>query len=154
MKWTIQELIKLQNINKDFEGILDFSSYIEDTDIINISPVDVVGSFEIYDNSLFEFYIDINCTLTLACAITLEEVKYEIDIQVEEVYSSDKSDEYNIIEGITIDLLPIIWSNIILEKPMRVLSKNAYENYESEITDSKQDESINQAFANLDKYKK
>ncbi len=154
MKWTTHELTKLQNINNKFTEVLDLSKYIEKTDIIKISPVKVSGDFEIYDNSIYEFYIEIKCTLTLACAITLEEVPYDVDIRVEEVFSSNKSDEYNLIEGITIDLLPIIWSNIILEKPMRVISENAYKNYKSEIDDLGKEESINQAFANLNKYKK
>jgi len=154
MKWTIQELTKLQNINNEFEGFVDLASYIEKTDIIKISPVEINGSFEIYDNSLYEFYFDIRCTLTLACAITLVEVPYEIDISVEEIFSSDINDDYNNIDGITIDLLPIIWSNIILEKPMRVLSKDAYLNHQEETVDLEVEEDINQVFANLKNYNK
>ena len=154
MKWTIQELTKLQNINNEFEGFVDLASYIEKTDIIKISPVEINGSFEIYDNSLYEFYFDIRCTLTLACAITLVEVPYEIDISVEEIFSSDINDDYNNIDGITIDLLPIIWSNIILEKPMRVLSKDAYLNHQEETVDLEVEEDINQVFADLKNYNK
>ncbi len=78
MKWTVQELIKLQNIDNTFKEVLDFSSYIENTEIIDISLVQVEGDFEIYESSIFEFYIEIKCTLTLACAITLENVLYEL----------------------------------------------------------------------------
>ena len=154
MKWTIQELTKLQNIDNEFKETIDLSSYIDNTDIIKISPVEINGSFEIYDDDLYEFYFNIKCTLTLACAITLVEVPYEIDISVEEIFSSDVNDEYNNIDGITIDLLPIIWSNILLEKPMRVLSKDAYLNQQKEISDLEVEEDINQAFANLKNYNK
>lgn len=154
MKWTIQELIKLQNFDNTFKDVLDFSSYLDNSDIINISPVEVEGDFEIYDNSIFEFYIEIKCTLTQACAITLEDVSYELNITVEETFSVNKSEKYILIDGITIDLLPIIWSNILLEKPMRVLSENAYKNHQSEITKFDDDEGVNQAFANLKNYKK
>ena len=154
MKWTIQELIKLQNYDTKFSGSLDYSSYLDKTDILAISPVIIEGDFEIYDNSIFEFYIDIKCTLTLACAITLKEVLYEVDIRVEEIFSTEKSDEYNLIDGITVDLLPVIWSNIILEKPMRVVSENAYNEFASETDEIDEDKSTNQAFANLKNYKK
>ncbi len=154
MKWTIHELRKLQNINNEFEGTVDLTNYIKNTDIIKISPVKIKGSFEIYDDSMYEFYFDITCTLTLACAITLVEVPYLLDISVEEIFSTDKEDEYNYIEGITIDLLPFIWSNIILEKPMRIISENAYQNQESEIPEIEEAESINKAFAKLKSYKK
>ena len=94
LKWTIHELRKLQNINNEFEGTVDLTNYIKNTDIIKISPVKIKGSFEIYDDSMYEFYFDITCTLTLACAITLVEVPYLLDISVEEIFSTDKEDEF------------------------------------------------------------
>lgn len=153
MKWTIQELIKNQNTDYTFEGTIDFSSTIENTDIIAISPVHVEGEYEIYDNEEFIFYLRISCTLTLACALTLEEVDYPLDFDVEEVFTTFDNEDYNKVEGITIDLLPIIWSNIILEKPMRVLSENAYEKYQHENVEVEVDETEN-AFAALKDYKK
>ena len=153
MKWTIHELRKLQNINNEFNEVVDLTAYIEGTDIVKISPVQIEGSFEIYDDSLYEFYFDIKCTLTLTCAITLVEVPYELEISVEEVFTNDEKDDFNNIEGITIDLLPIIWSNIILEMPMRVVSENAYDNFELDNTEFEEDE-IDNAFSNLKNYKK
>jgi uncharacterized protein len=96
------------------------------------------------------FYLDIKCTLVLPCAVSLDEVEYLIDLSVEEVFTEHKSDDSNIIEGITIDLLPIIWSNILLEKPMRVLSENAYEKVNFENTEFEEEE-LENAFANLKK---
>jgi uncharacterized protein len=77
-----------------------------------------------------------------------------MDISVEEIFSQDINDDYNNIEGITIDLLPIIWSNIILEKPMRILSENAYQNQEEETVEFDKSDDLNQAFAKLKNYKK
>lgn len=153
MKWTIHELIKKHATNNKFSAIIDFRENIKNTDIIAISDVLIKGDYEVYDSSEFIFYIDISCTLTLECAITLKEVAYEMDLQVEEVFSTDKDEESNTIEGITIDLLPIIWSNIILEMPMRVISENAYDNFELENTEFDDDE-IENAFSNLKNYKK
>ena len=148
MKWTIHELIKKYATNNKFKAVIDFTEDIKGTDILAISPVEVSGDYEVYDNSEFIFYIDIKCTLTLECAITLKEVPYELDIQVEEVFSTEEDEESNTIEGITIDLLPIIWSNIILEMPMRVVSENAYDNFELDNTEFDDDE-IENAFSNL-----
>jgi uncharacterized protein len=153
MKWTIHELIKKYATNNKFKAVIDFTEDIKGTDILAISPVEVSGDYEVYDNSEFIFYIDIKCTLTLECAITLKEVPYELDIQVEEVFSTEEDEESNTIEGITIDLLPIIWSNIILEMPMRVVSENAYDNFELDNTEFDDDE-IENAFSNLKNLKK
>jgi len=150
MKWTTHELIKLENIDNRFDTKIDLSEFIGGTDIIKMSLVEVSGDFEIYDNEEFVFYIDIKCTLVLPCAITLDEVEYVIDISVEEVFTSHKDGDSNTIEGITIDLLPIIWSNILLEKPMRVLSENAYDKVDFGNTDFEEDE-LDNAFADLKK---
>lgn len=153
MKWTIHELIKKHTTNNNFEAVLDFSNKIDGTDILAISEVNVKGNYEVFDSSEFVFDIDIKCTLTLECAITLKEIAFDIDIQVEEVFSIEEDDESNTIEGITIDLLPIIWSNILLEMPMRVISENAYDNFELDNTEFEEDE-IENVFSNLKNYKK
>ena len=63
----------------------------------------------------------------------------------------DENDEYLTIEGITIDLLPIIWSNIYLEKPMRVVHPDALDETFDEPTDSS--EEVNPQFKELKQYK-
>lgn len=150
MKWTTHELIKLVNTNNEIDEVVDLSGYIENTDIIRISPVEVTGDFEIYDAEEFAFYLDIRCTLTLPCALTLEEVEYPVDLSVEEVFTTYKDEESNTIDGITIDLLPIIWSNILLDKPMRVVSENAHEKVDFENTEFEEEETTN-VFASLKK---
>ena len=151
MKWTIHELLKNKTHNNQFEFTLDFSDKIQGSDIIEITPVEVVGDYEIYDNIEYVFYMDIKCTLTMACAITLEPVEVDLDFSVEEVFTEDKEDDFNTIDGITIDLLPIIWSNIILEKPMRVVKDNADYDFESENVEL--DDNINEAFSKLKDFK-
>ena len=153
MKWTIHELIRIYNQDNTFEGDIDFSDWIEKTDIIRISKCHVEGDFEIYNNDEYVFYMDIVCTLTLPCAITLQEVDYEIDISVEETLSTVKNEDFHIIEGITVDLLPIIWSNIVLEKPMRVLSENAYDDFSENNIELEADENEENAFSKLKNFK-
>jgi len=149
----MQELVKLYHVDNEIEETIDFGSDFGNTDIIRMSKVHVSGDFEVYDNKEFIFYLNIKCTMTLPCALTLEEVEYPIDLDVEEVFSLEPSEESNLIDGITIDLLSIIWSNIILEKPMRVVAKHAEENFELNNTEF-EDEDINEAFALLKNYKK
>lgn len=152
MKWTIHELIKLEHVNNEIDEIVDLNGYIEGTDIVAISPVHVQGDFEVYDNEEFVFYLDIDCTLTLECAITLKEVSYPMSLSVEESFTTFRNDDSQLIEGITIDLLPIIWSNILLEKPMRVVSEGAYDEVDfgnTEFTDEPDN-----AFADLKKHNK
>ena len=100
-------------------------SYLENTDIRDISKVKVEGSIKPYENN-FELDMNIKCTLTLICSISLKDVKYDVDIDVNEVIgeSTDEVEieENNKIINNTIDLIPIIWQNIILEVPLKVIS--------------------------------
>ena len=100
-------------------------SYLENTDIRDISKVKVEGSIRPYENN-FELDMNIKCTLTLICSISLKDVKYDVDIDVNEVIgeSTDEVEieENNKIINNTIDLIPIIWQNIILEVPLKVIS--------------------------------
>ena len=57
------------------------------------------------------------------------------------------------LDGITIDLLPIIWSNIVLEKPMRILSENAYDNFSENNIELEADENEKNAFSKLKNFK-
>jgi uncharacterized protein len=154
MKWTIYELMKLERQDNELDYTIDISEFLPNTDIISASPFHVTGEFTIYDKEEFVFDLDIRGTLILPCAITLKEVEYPIDIEVEEVFTTFKDDETIFIEGITIDLLPIIWSNILLEKPMRVVSEGAYDEVDFENTSFEDEDEVNNAFANLKKYSK
>ncbi len=150
MKWTTHELIKRVNRDNKIDESVDLSEFIKDSDIIRVSNVKVTGDFEVYDGEEFVFYLDIKCILVLPCAITLKEVEYPLEIYTEESFTTYKDDDSIIIDGITIDLLPIIWSNILLEKPMRVISENAYDEVDYENTEIEAEERPN-AFADLKK---
>ncbi len=152
MKWTLSELKKKQYQENSFDETLDYSELIEPgSDLLKITPVRVQGTFEVEDHQYYHFYLKIQTTLTMACAITLEPVEVPLDFEVTETFSEDENDEYRQVDGITVDLLPIIWSNIYLEKPLRVVSPNAkYENPEKESSGKK----INPAFKDLEKYKR
>ncbi len=152
MKWTLSELRKKQYQENSFDETLDYSELIEPgSDFLAISPVRVQGTFEVEDMMYYHFHLHIQTTLTIACAITLKPVEVPLDFTVTETFSEDEHDEYRQVDGITVDLLPIIWSNIYLEKPLRVVSPNAkYENPKKASSGKK----INPAFKDLEKYKR
>lgn len=152
MKWTIYELIKLERYNNQIDTTVDITPFLPGIDIIKATPIRVVGEFHVYDKEEFVFDLQITGTLTMPCAITLKEVEYPVDIDTEEVFRTVRDDDSIFIDGITIDLLPIIWSNIILDKPMRVISEGAYDEVDFEPV-TFEDEPTN-AFADLKKYNK
>ena len=109
----------------DIDEVYSFSKKeLENTDIISLDNVKVTG--DITKNSMDEYIInvDINGKMVLPCAITLKPVDYKfmthVDGNIEELLEEigeklEKGQK-------TLDILPIIWENILMEIPIRVVS--------------------------------
>lgn len=97
---------------------------LEGTDLLKLENVKVNG--RIIKNSLGNIELDLNVTgkMTMPCAITLKPVdcpfNIEINGELDELIEEKSKNFQN-----TIDILPIIWENILLEIPMRVVSEEA-----------------------------
>lgn len=99
--------------------------YLNNSEIKDISDVKISGSISPF-NEDFEINLNIKCTLVLICSISLNDVPYDIDININEIISENdvNLEENNKIINNTIDLMPIIWQNIILEVPLKVVDPN------------------------------
>ena len=126
----IFDLIKLKNnvvdiIDIDSDVVFSKDQFVG-TDLIDLLNVHAVGS--IYKDSMDDICLSLSVSgvMVLPCAITLEEVPYNfqfsIDNRLENLLDELKNDKK--VEN-TIDILPIIWENILMEIPMRVISPNA-----------------------------
>ena len=129
MKIDLTKLLLSQcdeiEIDNDLEIPKEFSN---GTDIKDISKVKLLGSIT-DDGENFNLSLNINCILTLTCSVSLKDVKYPINIDIDEILSQNSNnieDFYKIINN-SIDLLPIIWQNILLEVPIRVVSPDIEE---------------------------
>lgn len=131
------DLTKLQN-RKENELIfnevitLDKSIY-ENTDIRELSPLDV--SINIHRFNDFEYNMDlyIKGTMILPCSITLKDVIYpfEIKTEVKLTNNTENDEEYVKIIQNNIDIIPIIWQNIVLEIPLKVTSEDISDSIQS-----------------------
>lgn len=121
------DLTKLNNKIVDSieieENYLFDETYMNQANIIKMDNVIVTG--EITKDILDEIYLNlsIETTIYLQCAITLKEVKYPIKIE-KEGSISELVEENDKKYTNTIDILPIIWENILMEVPMRVESSD------------------------------
>lgn len=124
------DLTKLQNrkaneleYNETIE--LDKSLY-EGTDIRSLSPIDVSITIHRVTDSSYSMSLKIKGTMVLPCSLTLKDVLYPFDIKTEVKVSNDdeEDEEYVKIIQNNIDIIPIIWQNIVLEIPLRVVSED------------------------------
>lgn len=156
MKWTIHELIKKSNSDVNIDRSLNLKKFLSDdfNDVIDILDTSVSGNFEYNEEyETFAFYLNLKTTLVMLCSITLKQVNVSLDFDTELYFSRDFiDDDTHVIKGITIDLKPYIFSEIITEKPMRVVSKGAYEEYDEKIEKLDEEEIVeNSPFAKLKK---
>lgn len=150
MKWTLAELRKQQfpiEINEE----IDFSEYAyRINDLKSMSKVKVKGQGYEMNEDEYVFSLDIKASLVLQCAVSLEDVDYDLSFHVDEVFVKEASEddlEANVIEGNTINLLDAVVDDVVLNVPMKVVKKG-YENiFKSE--KEKDEEKINPAFESL-----
>lgn len=124
------DLLRLKNnVDKIIEIDQDITFNKDDftgTDLIDLNDVHVSGNLTKDSMDDICLYLSVSGVMVLPCAITLEEVNHNfsfiIDDKLENILEELKNDKK--IEN-TIDILPIIWENILMEIPMRVVSPNA-----------------------------
>lgn len=96
---------------------------LEKTDIISLDNISVKGY--ITSNSIDDYDLDVNVDgiMVLPSSLTLEPTDYKFSIKIEgnidellkEINETLKKNQN------TIDILPIIWENILMEIPIRVV---------------------------------
>lgn len=89
-------------------------SYIEYTDIKKLAKVKISGNLtKDYDNNII-LNINIMGNMTILDTLTNEEIDYPFNINI-----IDEIIEINANVKNTLDIMPILWENIILEVPSR-----------------------------------
>jgi Predicted metal-binding, possibly nucleic acid-binding protein len=136
LSWSVPELLKHKHEGFGFheEVVLPLEMFRTDPEIRNLSPVDVKGVVEFSSHSL-TFHLQISGSMVLPCAITLVDVDYPFDITTSETFllagtdsgmPAEEDDGFlHYPKDDRIDLGPCLAEAILVEKPMRVVSKKA-----------------------------
>ncbi len=98
--------------------------FLDNTSILELKELFIDGIIELFNNK--EYYLDILLTgvMVLPCAMTLKPVNHEFEVTITgNVVSMLKEidEKFEKIEN-TIDIFPILWENILMEIPLRVVS--------------------------------
>ncbi|MBP3920639.1 MAG: DUF177 domain-containing protein [Bacilli bacterium] len=100
---------------------------LKNTDLLDLKDIKIIGELKKDSLDDINLYLKVSGIMVLSCAITLEPVEhkfeFEIDDKLEEILT--ETENFNKKNENTIDILPIIWENILMEIPMRVVSPNA-----------------------------
>jgi uncharacterized metal-binding protein YceD (DUF177 family) len=96
--------------------------YLKGTEIRNIKNTHVEGTLSI--NSLDELTANlvVKGTFILPNSVTLEDISYDFETEIDENYGN--IDNFFNNKQNTLDILGLIWENIVSEVPMKVTDGN------------------------------
>ena len=96
--------------------------YLKDTEIRDIKNTHVEGTLSI--NSLDELVANliVKGTFILPNSVTLEDISYDFETEIDENYGN--IDNFFNNKQNTLDILALIWENIVSEVPMKVTDGN------------------------------
>lgn len=117
------DLYKLNNNNyiEIDDDVIISEDYYKDMDIGNIKDVHVKGFLRINELDEVEANLDVSGEFILPCAISLEDVPYNFKTNIEENLGNF-NDFYDKRQN-TLDILSLLWENIVSEVPIRVVKE-------------------------------
>lgn len=144
MRFTLAQLKKLK-FPYSYDETMDLSEDLNGLeDIIEASPCNIHSIIKDRGDGSYKISFNIKIDLTIEDSINLKHLKFPIDIDAEEIFSTDDSnDDAFLIDGITLDTKEAIITNILINKPMATSD----DEFQDEIDE--EEEKINPAFASL-----
>ena len=108
------------NIN---DSIVFNKSDLENTDLLDLKDVKVNGYIKVDDLDSYVLNLNVKGTMVIPCSRTLVPTNYDFDINIEENIMENEKKLKKTQK--TIDILPIIWENILMEIPIKIINPKA-----------------------------
>ena len=125
---NIKDLLdsKVNNISIDEEFTIPKEDYAN-TEIIDLEKVKVEGNLTYPDVN--DLLLDIECsgTMKLNDSVSLESVNYPFSFKI-----SENVAEFLEKDQFTLDIISILWENIVLEIPIRYSEVKSYDKYKGD----------------------
>ena len=91
---------------------------LSSTNIISLDNVSINGSItKEFDD--FSLNLTVSSVMVLPCSLTLKPTNHEFSIEIEEVLGENYKNNQN-----SLDIFPIIWENILMEIPIRIVNED------------------------------
>jgi len=118
------DLRKFNYDNKiEIDTDINFSEeYFKDTDIRDIKNAHAEGVLSINTLDELEVNLNVSGTFILPNSVTLDDVSLDFNTEIEENYGN--IDNFFNKKQNTLDILALIWENIVSEVPMKVTDGN------------------------------
>lgn len=113
--------LNLGNSQIDIEDSINFpKDYFNNTELIDLQNVQISGNISADNLNEYILNLKIIGKMILPCSRTLKPTKYEFETEIDEIIHKNGEKFQK-----SIDILPIIWENILMEIPMKIISPEA-----------------------------
>ena len=151
--------IDLNKLNVNGEIIINEELKIDEelyktTSIKDLKPVKVNGKIFYNISDEIELDIDVEGVMILEDSITLDPIDYPYSFHINEIVSSENEEikEYYQNSKNTLDIMPILWQNIVLEVPISITKeKDAHLSGEGWELNNEEEDKIDPRLAELSK---
>ena len=94
----------------------------KDTSIEELKPVKVIGKIFYNISDEIELDLDVEGVMVLQDSITLDPIDYPYSFHINEIVneSNEEIKDYYKNSKNTLDIMPILWQNIVLEVPISI----------------------------------
>lgn len=117
MKIDLRKLYALNKLSIDEEVIIP-EEYYKNAGVRSLSKVKVNGDVTVNYEENIELHLNVSGEFIIPCAVTLDDVIVPFNTFIEEEIDQNKlNDEF------FLDLLDVLWENIVLEIPVRVVKE-------------------------------
>lgn len=117
MKIDLRKLYALNKLSIDEEVVIP-EEYYKNAGVRSLSKVKVNGDVTVNYEENIELHLNVSGEFIIPCAITLDDVIVPFNTLIEEEINQNKlNDEF------FLDLLDVLWENIVLEIPVRVVKE-------------------------------
>ena len=120
MKLDLNYLNRYSKIEIDEDINFEEDTY-KDTDIRKLKNVHISGLVSVDYEDNINLELNLSGTMILPCAVSLQDVEYKFDTEIEE--SIGKFDEIYKNNKNSLEISHILWENIVLEIPIRVVAE-------------------------------
>ena len=105
------------------ERDLEFNDYLLESEIIRLENTKINGYFHDKTDDTITLSGILSGTMVIADAISLEELNYDFKIELEEILENNEK---------ILDIMAVLWQNIVLEVPLRLTEVKDLTSYQGE----------------------
>lgn len=111
-------------IEKDFSFPKE---YLVNSEILDLKDTKVSGYITLDEEGYPNLDLDLTGTMILSDSISLEEISYPFSIKIDEKMEEKLENVTN-----TIDIIDVLWQNIVLEVPLQLTKVEDFSQYQGE----------------------